>query len=112
MRTASILLALSFVFGFVSDADAKPAEPVEHWYRVRIGEHYLGFTDHRIYKPPMKDEADRIQISCLLWLGPLGTHKVPFTATQNLVGCCLIAGTLIIIPIVLTVRWKKKRAAQ
>jgi hypothetical protein len=44
-----------------------------------------------------------------LLLGPLGNLKVPFTATQGLVGFCCIVATLITLPVVLTMRWKRKQ---
>src|SRR5262245_31788961 len=104
MKAASILLAFVVVLGFVSEAEAKePLYRVE-CYTVSIGEYSFGFIESgMVVRPRWR--------STTMCLGPLGSHEDPFTATQGLVGFCVILATLIIIPAVLTVRSKRKRAA-
>jgi hypothetical protein len=108
MRTASILLLLVLVLGLVSEAGAYGGRRVETDYTFSMGEHQFGFWGGREYSCiPDSDPPPRWSE---VMLGPLGTHEVPFTATQGLIGFCCILATLIILPVVLTVRWKKKRA--
>jgi hypothetical protein len=103
MKAASILLALVFVLGFSSKAGASGIVAYsEHNYTFKVGEQTLGFADY------YSDMAQR-QVSNV-YLGTFGTHEVLFTATQGLIGFCCILATLIILPALLTVRWKKKRA--
>jgi hypothetical protein len=47
MRTASILLALAVVLGFVSEAGALELIRTEHDYTIRIGRYQFGFSDGR-----------------------------------------------------------------
>src|SRR5689334_18059355 len=106
MRPASILLALAVVLGFVSEAEAYIFPPPTHDYTVTIGSNEIGFQDwvgQNVF-------GETGSVLCQVRLGPLGIHQVPFTATQGLIGFCLILAMLIIVPAVLTVRWKRKRA--
>jgi hypothetical protein len=103
MRTASILLALVVVLGFLREAGAySTSDRFYPDYTVQIGEYRIGFRDHR--------HGDTLNFS-VVDLGPFGEyHKVPFTATQGLAGFCFIVAMLIIVPVALTVRWKRKGA--
>jgi hypothetical protein len=100
MRPASTLLTLVVVLGFVSEAGAFEWKP-DHNYTFKIGQYRFGFDDG-------------VMVS-LLWssmhLGPFGTYNSPFTATQGLVGSCLIVTGLLALATMLTFRWKRKRLA-
>jgi hypothetical protein len=118
MRTASILLALVVVF-FASEGLARMKTPV-HDFTVHLGQYSLGLCEYEdeslierkiLYENEGLQLPDLLRTYTLLCLGPFGVHQVPFTATQGLVGFCCILATLIILPAVLTVRWKKKQAA-
>jgi hypothetical protein len=109
MRTTSILLLLVVVLGFVSEAGAKLRfEHIAHGYCIKVGDYHLGFRDGSYW------QSDGFRKAVGTWnavmLGPFGRIEVPFTATQGLVGFCCILATLVIAVVVLTVRWKKKRA--
>lgn len=73
----------------------------DHDYSVTIGNTTWGFVDWY--------SGDR----CVSWIcaGPFGPHHVPFTATQGLVGFGAIVVGLVALVAVLSVRWKRKRAA-
>jgi hypothetical protein len=45
-----------------------------------------------------------------LYLGPFGKYKVPYTATQGLVGFCVIVVGMLALVTVGTMLWKRKRA--
>jgi hypothetical protein len=106
MRTASILLALVVVLGFVREATAFTEEPyICRDYSVVVREHRLGFADWACVTPDWK--STRVW-SCL-HCGRLGDFKIPFTATQGFVGFCVIVVALIALAVVLTVRWKRKQ---
>jgi hypothetical protein len=42
----------------------------------------------------------------MLYAGPFGSHEVPFSATQGLVGAGVIIAALIVLP---SVCWRRKR---
>jgi hypothetical protein len=78
-------------------------------YTFRIGNQRYGIRDvvsavDGIYSELPMEEGTATQIC----LGPIGSFWVPFSATVGLVGFCCILATLIIVPVVLTVRWKKR----
>jgi hypothetical protein len=102
VRTASILLALIVVLGFVNEAGAWERIVSENRYTISIAGHETGFMDQHTY-----DTEGRYYWSAIC-LGPFGSHQVPFTAAQGLIGFCLILATLIIVPAVLTVRWRRR----
>jgi hypothetical protein len=105
MKTASILLALIVVLGFVSEAEAGiEYRDIKHKYTVRIAGQDFGFKEFY----GLTDDYT----TTLVYLGPLGARIVPFNATHGLIGFCFILALLIIVPAVLTVRWKKKRLAR
>jgi hypothetical protein len=70
-------------------------------YTITLGEQRFGIRD---MGSRMFDEYWETRV----FLGPLGNYKVPFSATVGLVGFCCILATLIIVPVVLTLRWKKR----
>jgi hypothetical protein len=104
MKTSSMLVALVVVLGFCRDARAisMPAIEPEHDYTVNILGHSFGFLDYE----------SGIAFAPVVYCGPFGDHAVPFTATQGLIGFCVVFVTLIFVPVVLTVRWKKRAANQ
>lgn len=98
MRPASILLALIVVLGFVSEARATTIEFPTHDYTVRVGQQVFGFIEWSSHGTEM-------------YFGPLGHCGVPFTATQGLVGVCLIVvGLIALLVTAVTFRWKRKAA--
>jgi hypothetical protein len=100
MKAASILLALVIVLGFVSEAGASKTRK-DTDYTVEVFGRLVGFQD-------LKSGDDEWG---MIWLGPLGGYDILCTATQGLVGFCCILATLVIVPVVLTVRLKKKKAS-
>jgi hypothetical protein len=105
MKAASILLALIVVLGFVSEVGAAgPRTTCDLSFFV--GDQRIGLADWEpgtwVPLPPPWT---------ILYLGPLGSYRIPFTATQGLVGFCLILVAFIAMLVALSVRWKKKRAA-
>ena len=115
MKTASILPALVVVLGFVSEAGAEVVSTTRD-YSIKIGDQWFGFADQWVNPVPQfpfaKDDGRVYRyedgLFTTMYLGPFGSRTVPFTATQGLVGFCCILATLIILPVVLTVRWKKR----
>jgi hypothetical protein len=100
MRTASILLVLVVVLGFVREAGAFDRHPTID-YTFCIGSERFGFMEW----------IERVTFDryCVVFVGPLGARQVPFTAIQGLIGSCLIVLTLIVLLATFTVRWKRKR---
>lgn len=108
MRAASLLLALVALLSFASEVEAigQAIGEVEHDYTIELNDcQWIGFEDGT----HLTIQANGQQHFSYLYLGPFGRHQVPCTATQGLIGCCCILVTLIILPVVRTVRWKKKR---
>jgi hypothetical protein len=104
MRTLSVLLALVVVLS-AREVGAAGAITVDCHYIVGITDHnWFGFRD--LTYTDGVSQTSWTQVG----LGPLGIHKAPFTATQGLVGSCVILAMLVIVPLVLTVRWKRKKA--
>src|SRR5262245_10664074 len=110
MRTASILPALVVVLGFVSEAGAYVIEDVIQDDRsIEIGGQRFGFIDWIPYYSGQKPHIPPVPNYTKVYLGPCGSHQVPFTATQGLVGFCLIVVGFIALVATLTVRWKRKQ---
>lgn len=122
MKAASLVLALIVLGGcgehvkngrksagpyLVNDsARRKDPDPV-HDYIVKIGDQSFGFKEWQWTFDGFTEVYSRSEVS----LGPLGNHRVPCSANQGAIGLCFFLATLIILPIALAVRWKKKRAA-
>jgi hypothetical protein len=112
MKIASILLALVVGLGFVREAGA--AYSIESDYSLILGHHrfgfigYIGHADLIDSKTHVTNVSHEVNYITFIYLGPFGKHEVPFTATQGLVGFCCILATLIIVPAVLTVRWRRR----
>lgn len=99
----SILMALVVVPGSVSEAGASGvAAYEEHNYTAKVGVHTIGFADF------YSDMALRPVSN--VYLGSFGTHEVPFSATQGLIGMCLIVVALIALLVVLAAQWRKRTA--
>jgi hypothetical protein len=101
MRTASILLALAVVLSFVSEA-AAAVKTIR--YAIEAGDYIFGLVE--IY-----NDVDRTSVT-MLFLGPVGTHQVPFSATQGLVGFCVFLALLVIVPVVKKVRSNRRQPKQ
>jgi hypothetical protein len=93
-----ILLLLVVVLGFVSEAGASYGEGPSHDCTIKIAGKSFGFVDWQGIP------------GCTMYLGPLGRLHAPFSAKVGLVAFCCILATLIIVPVMLTMRWKKNRA--
>jgi hypothetical protein len=117
MRTASILLAMVVVLGFVKEAgaDAVPTRTPRGnevpRLRVRLDNYMALIGGKQFGIADRGDPISREPAYTTLFAGPLGNYRVPFTATQGLVGFCLIMVALIASLTALTLRWKRKRAA-
>ncbi len=102
MRIASILLALVVVLGFASEAVAMALVYVDNDFTISVGSQKFGFIDGTLagdfYTRPF----------CRLYLGQFGIYNVPFTATQSLLGFCVIVVGMIALLATLTVRWKRR----
>jgi hypothetical protein len=103
MRIASILQALVVVLGFVNEAGAFNA-----WINcnrsVEVGGYRFGFADWSA------GDWEPSTPWTMMYAGPIGEWSVPFSATQGLVGFCLIVLTLIALLATFTMRWKRKWA--
>jgi hypothetical protein len=75
-----------------------PTRPT-HDFTLRIGHHTFGFREWAFGRPS----------GSTVFFGPLGQRRVPFTATQGLVGCGFILALMIVVPAALAARWKKRR---
>ncbi len=102
MRTASILLALVVVMGFVREAGAQGPELVTDCSVVIAGQPFGFITT------PADISVHGIEFYTFAYLGPFGVYKVPFTATQGLIGLCVIVFVLIALVATLTLRLKRK----
>jgi hypothetical protein len=100
MKAASILIALVFVLGFATEAAARelPADAIKHKHLLKVFGCQFGFVD-------WIDDSTSIVVG--EWVYP-----VPFTATQSLVGFCVIVVGLFALVTMLTFRWKRKAANQ
>jgi hypothetical protein len=105
MRPVPILLALAVVLCFVSESRAGIDLPVRN-YTAKIAGHTFGFIDW----PPYDSPAGRERSYTTMYAGPLGKHDVPFTATQGLVGFCVLVVGMVALVTLFTFRWKRKRA--
>jgi hypothetical protein len=127
MKTASIRLALVVVLGFASEAGAQNTNYTvgkPHWdtsrkeisytifknpfyythdYRFWLGDQAFGFAQG-------SNPGGSYPYNSYCFAGPLGTCQVPFTATQGLVGFCVIFVGMVALVTTLSVRWKRKRS--
>ncbi len=103
MRSASILLVLIIVPGFMGEAWAQEDDRWIHqrWYGIEVGENSFGFLD-------WLDPDSGKTTGTIASLGPLGIRQVPFTAIQGLAGFCVIVLTLIALLATFAVRWKRR----
>jgi hypothetical protein len=105
MRTASILLSLVVVLGFVRQVGAYSSAWFESFdtdYTIAIGTERFGIRD-------TIDIRTNSTYRTEVFLGPLGVHAVPFTATQGSVGFCFIVAVLVIMSVGLMIRWKRRQ---
>jgi hypothetical protein len=106
MRSASILLALVVVVGFVSYAPAKTSPPPDHDFTFEVAGNLVGFRDWR-YTTILEGP----QLHSVINFGPFGWLEVPFTATQGLVGFCALVIGMLALATMGTFRWRRKRVA-
>jgi hypothetical protein len=99
MRLIPILLALVVVLGFVSQAGAEVITSPN--YTIVVGKYVFGIADFR------KDDQ---LLATSIFFGKGRPLDVPFSATQGLVGFCVIVVGMVALVMVGTVRWKRKRA--
>src|SRR5688572_7557330 len=103
MRTASILLALVVVLGFVSEANA-----LGRWIScnrvIEINEERYGFIDWAL-------SDDGREGYTMMYAGPIGRCSVPFSANVGLLGIVLIVVGMLALVTAGTFRWQRKRAA-
>jgi hypothetical protein len=109
MRTASILLALVVVLNFVRDAGAfAPNFVAEQDHTIVVGGQTLGFRTGTWVGDIDFNTFVHPRTATYAYLGPLGSHNVPFTATQGLVGFCVIVAGVIALAMVFTVLWRRR----
>ena len=94
MRTASILLALIVVLGFVTEAGAQELGRIYHTYVQELNGQCFGFQDGGI-----NNREGGWNYWSQVYLGPFGQHDAPFTATQGLLGFIVIVAVLAIVTI-------------
>jgi hypothetical protein len=127
MKTASIRLALIVVLGFASEAGAQNINYTvgkPHWdasakeisytvvkavypthdYRFWLGDQAFGFAQ-------WPNPGGSYPYNSCCFVGPLGECEVPFTATQGLVGFCVIVVGMVALATTLSVRWKRKQSS-
>jgi hypothetical protein len=109
MRPTSILLAIVVVLGFVREAGAQQdiGVPV-HSYTVSLGGRPFGLIE---YNNDPRTQQQGEPTYTVLCFGTLGSRRVPFTATQGLVGFCVIVVGVVALVTVGTVRWRRKPSA-
>ena len=109
MQTASFLTALVVLLGCVREAGADhstpPATPPP------IG--HISETDYSVWIVGWRfGIVDRTYLgnrrSTKVYLGPRGSHSVPFTATQGTVGLYFVVAMLMILPAIVAM-WCKRR---
>jgi hypothetical protein len=102
MKATSLLLALAIVLGFVSEAGA-----FSSWIycnrSIEIGTHRFGFADWSPGSGPPPTPP-----WTMIYAGPFGEWQVPFSATQGLVGFCILGVGMVALLTSLNVRWKRK----
>lgn len=101
----SILTTLVVVLGFGSEAGAQTDTETLHDFTFTVAGHSFGFMDgldHLMYTTTWSTIS----------LGPLGNYNSPLSATQGLIGFCLIVVAFIAMLAALSMRWKKKRATE
>jgi hypothetical protein len=115
MRTASILLALVVGLGFVREAGAEFVSTTRDC-TIKIGDQWFGFADQWVNPAPQFPDATNDGRNCryedglftTMYIGPFGNRTVPFSATQGLVGFCLILVAFIALLVAVTVRRKRR----
>src|SRR5690242_3535015 len=105
MRPIPILLALVVLLGFASEAGAYSSVGIDHKYTIEIAGQAFGFMDGDVIHH--SGESSRYST---IYLGPFGNYDIPFTATQGLVGVCVIVVGILALVTVFTFRWKRRAA--
>jgi hypothetical protein len=111
MKSWRAVLIVVAVIVTISALEARAYEyiaidQVEHDYTIKRGESpWLGFVDGVNLLIPAEPTGKYSH----LYLGPLGRCSVPFSATQGLIGCCVVAGILTVLPALVVSRSARKR---
>jgi hypothetical protein len=100
MRKASILPALVVVLGFASETEAQVVDASPN-YTIVIGKCVFGIADFR--------RGEQLLETCIFF-GNERPLQVPFTATQGLVGFCVLVVGMLALVTMFTFRWKRMRA--
>ena len=102
MRTALILLAMTILaFAEEAEANTPPAMRADQ-YTIEVFGQKFGFVDIVII------EIEAVY-GTSIFLGPLGSHRVPFSAQKCLFGCFVILIVLMVMLAFLATRRKRKR---
>jgi hypothetical protein len=110
LRTASILLALVLAVPWEANAELGPYGLTSH--SIEFGRHeIISISDweESFYWPAgVVVTGPRERYWTTMRVGSLGPFEVPFTATQGLIAFYLLLATSILVPVALSIRWKKK----
>lgn len=101
VRVAAALVVLIAVLSAAREACAWRLKPT-HDYTVVIAGRPIGFQDYQWVSCSLEELSTNY-----VQLGPLGEYEIPFTATQGLVGCGLMAAMLVALPAVCWRRWRR-----
>jgi hypothetical protein len=98
MRAISIkLISLTFAALMLSSvSEARSADQPGHNYTTAVGYQRFGFAD--FYSEMAERRVSNI------YLGPLGTHEVPFSATFGLI--CFLLILLIVLGVIAMLAWR------
>jgi hypothetical protein len=111
MKPTSILLSLVVVLGFVSEAGAERFAIPLHDYRITIGDCKFGFVDGRQGGSITEACSTNAGHFSKFYFGRDGEYAIPFTATQGLIGFCVIVVGMAALVTVGTFGWKRKRVS-
>jgi hypothetical protein len=95
MRTASILLSLVVVLGFLRESRAAL---YTHDYTISVAGNRIGFVEI----------GNSFGGQTFFRIGPEFSFEVPFTAKQGIVGFCVIIIGIVALLTLFTVRWRKR----
>jgi hypothetical protein len=120
-RMKWLLLALVVASSSAQQANAEFRIPTISTNRsIEIGNQRFGFTDWSERRegvvwsgwPMRRDPPTYLPVGSKLHMGPLGEFNVPFSATQGLIGCCVVVGMLAVLPALVVSRSARKRAVE
>lgn len=110
MRVPSIILALVIVLGIAQHGRAEVLNPpATRNYTIKVAGSKFGIAE--LDTSEAIDESG-IEITTVLYAGPLGERAVPFSATQGLLSFFVAVGMLMALLMLWVVRWQRRRAAR